>query len=941
MKNIICDANVRRACGAPHRARLAGLVFLAASTAWAGIGITGAPVRVAWDVGSCAVAGTNTSDIVGGMWVSNATAGGAALNFNGSGDAFVAPAIALQVGKNYLTVYGTNAAGDGSSTAVNLWRYNPDGSGQQAGSHYGRRWRGPLTGWGRNDYGQTNCPGGNDFVAVAAGQSHALALRSDGTLTGWGANGDGQTNCPGGNDFVTIAAGFSYSLALKFSPFMDITNGATLVTYATTQSTLGGTNSPWMDALNGIVGTIWWSNALNSAHGTCAAAQSWTIANIAVGFGTNVITVYGTNVYGWLGYASVNIIRAFPAGTQIVLGAPIDGYLTNQFAVSFNVTYGDTIAYRYLATNSAPVFNDVQTFLFTNKVTFSDTGTIYWTGLGYDSSYNVYWAFETNRLTIQKTLTPGVHLVAPVSGTALTNVFACMLDVDYGAATLDQQLSINAGASWFAYAAENPVVFTSVGTYRWTARGRTAAGWWRAPETNTLVVTTNYSGDRAIFLAEPADGLVTTNGALDFRVLTYGAAFAFTQVSVDQGAFATVTFPTNITLAVGQHQWTARGGGLPGPVYTDAPTTNVFWVMPEDYSMSVVCITSGVRHVDYAEVTAVLAGTNTSELVGGMWVANASAGGAAIGFSRSGLAFTTPPVPLNVGTNVIEVHGTNVYGVPAGDSMVITREGIAPLVDITNTPVTLSYDVTSYAVAGTNNPNCVGGMWVSNATAGGAASSFSHSGLAFTTPAVELQVGANAIGVYGTNILGVVAGDSVTITRNIPGTGGPFIDATSTPVFVIYDMARYDVAGTNNANVIGGMSWTNTTTGGAGTLAAAASWRIPVIAMAVGANEIVVRGTNLLGATASDSVTITRGDPPTATPYVNVTNADRTVIYDVASTSIGGSNNIGVVALWWSNSLTSAGGTLVPGSPWWATNGIALAVGTNVISVYGTNALNV
>ncbi|MCX7005434.1 MAG: hypothetical protein NTV22_19500, partial [bacterium] len=42
-----------------------------------------------------------------------------------------------------------------------------------------------------------------------------------------------------------------------------------------------------------------------------------------------------------------------------------------------------------------------------------------------------------------------------------------------------------------------------------------------------------------------------------------------------------------------------------------------------------------------------------------------------------------------------------------------------------------------------------------------------------------------------------------------------------------------------------------------------------------------------------------------------------------------------------SNSLTSAGGTLLSGSPWRAINGIALDVGANVITVYGTNALNV
>ncbi|MCX7005338.1 MAG: hypothetical protein NTV22_18990, partial [bacterium] len=232
---------------------LVGAILLAIAplSLLASVSITGAPARVMWDVGSYALAGTNTGDIVGDMWVSNATAGGAASSFNRSGLSFFAPAIALQVGKNYITVNGTNAWGDVSSHTINIWRYSIDGSGQQSGSKYGRRWRGTLvgwgddgqtncpvesdyvavaagnshslalhsdgtvTGWGDNYYGQTNCPSGNDFVAVAAGEAHSLALRSDGTLVGWGFNYDGQTNCPSGNDFVAVAAGGAHSLALR------------------------------------------------------------------------------------------------------------------------------------------------------------------------------------------------------------------------------------------------------------------------------------------------------------------------------------------------------------------------------------------------------------------------------------------------------------------------------------------------------------------------------------------------------------------------------------------------------------------------------------------------------------------------------------------------------------------------------------------------------
>lgn len=56
----------------------------------------------------------------------------------------------------------------------------------------------------------------NDVVAVAAGTSHNLALKSDGTVVAWGYNSSGQATVPTGlKDVVAIAAGRIHSVALK------------------------------------------------------------------------------------------------------------------------------------------------------------------------------------------------------------------------------------------------------------------------------------------------------------------------------------------------------------------------------------------------------------------------------------------------------------------------------------------------------------------------------------------------------------------------------------------------------------------------------------------------------------------------------------------------------------------------------------------------------
>jgi alpha-tubulin suppressor-like RCC1 family protein len=80
---------------------------------------------------------------------------------------------------------------------------------------------GSIVGWGLDRYGEVAPPEGGDFVAIAAGDAHSLALKSDGSLVGWGT---GCSPPPDGNDFVAIAAGgrdpqtlriMGYSLGLK------------------------------------------------------------------------------------------------------------------------------------------------------------------------------------------------------------------------------------------------------------------------------------------------------------------------------------------------------------------------------------------------------------------------------------------------------------------------------------------------------------------------------------------------------------------------------------------------------------------------------------------------------------------------------------------------------------------------------------------------------
>lgn len=74
---------------------------------------------------------------------------------------------------------------------------------------------GQLRAWGLDRDGQvTGVPAGTDYVAVAAGDAHGLALRSDGTVVAWGQNDNGECNVPAGT-YKAIGAGADFSLAIR------------------------------------------------------------------------------------------------------------------------------------------------------------------------------------------------------------------------------------------------------------------------------------------------------------------------------------------------------------------------------------------------------------------------------------------------------------------------------------------------------------------------------------------------------------------------------------------------------------------------------------------------------------------------------------------------------------------------------------------------------
>ena len=130
----------------------------------------------------------------------------------------------------------------------------------QATSAEARLVVGLVFAWGANQYQVLELPLGlTDVVAVAAGETHALALKPDGTVIGWGDNGYTQASSwPDVTNVTAIAAGNQFSLALRGD----------------------GTVRPWGNTY-------------------AAPADATNVAAIAAGYAYNLLLKSNGSAYAW------------------------------------------------------------------------------------------------------------------------------------------------------------------------------------------------------------------------------------------------------------------------------------------------------------------------------------------------------------------------------------------------------------------------------------------------------------------------------------------------------------------------------------------------------------------------------------------------------------------------------------------------------------------
>jgi len=183
----------------------------------------------------------------------------------------------------------------------------------------------------------------------------------------------------------------------------------------------------------------------------------------------------------------------------------------------------------------------------------------------------------------------------------------------------------------------------------------------------------------------------------------------------------------------------------------------------------------------------------------------------------------------------------------------------------------------------------------------------------------------------GTAPVGDTTPPTVTIT-------GPTSASTFTTT-----SSSMSLSGTAADNVgVTQVTWVNDR-GGNGVAAGTTNWSVASIPLVTGTNTITVQARDAAGNLANDVLTVTRTTTPTADttpPTIAIAGPTSASTYTTTSSSMPlsgtAADNVGVTQVTWSNDR--GGNGVASGTSSWSVSSIALATGTNTITVQARDA---
>ena len=249
----------------------------------------------------------------------------------------------------------------------------------------------------------------------------------------------------------------------------------------------------------------------------------------------------------------------------------------------------------------------------------------------------------------------------------------------------------------------------------------------------------------------------------------------------------------------------------------------------------------------------------------------------------------------------------------------------------------------TFTVSNTVGGTISGGVSVSAPFSVVSGSPFSLAGLGASKP-VTVRFTPTTSATATVNVSFAADGD--TISRILTGTGtatdttAPTVtitSPTSNPTFST-SASLLTLGGASSDNVgVTQVTWANSR-GGSGTASGTTSWTASGIVLQMGTNVLTVQARDAVGNTSTDSLTVSVNDAAPPTIAIAAPTALPTYTTSNSLLTLGGTafDNVGVTQVTWANSLGGSG--TASGTTSWASSGIVLQTGTNVLTVQARDA---
>jgi hypothetical protein len=225
---------------------------------------------------------------------------------------------------------------------------------------------------------------------------------------------------------------------------------------------------------------------------------------------------------------------------------------------------------------------------------------------------------------------------------------------------------------------------------------------------------------------------------------------------------ATPVWSVEVPLAYGENWLSVTVTNLEGVAASDS---HAVVRLPPGSGTPLIAITNTLTLVEPDEPFYILAGTCNEHVVGTLLWENSAT--LETGAAAAGNPWSTQPIMLFPGENLLSITGTNALGVAAGDTLLVTQLACgdgAPAIEISTPDQSVPRSQSEIAIDGINNAHVTGDLVWSNSLSGIRGS---HAvWLGWPIPNIPLATGTNLITVSGENLHGAVASDSVTIVRS-------------------------------------------------------------------------------------------------------------------------------------------------------------------------------